>query len=614
MRLRLAGPTLFALVLAAHGAGAAEQLPPRDLWPQATAAASNGEIDEATQKTSELVETGKSYGLKTYPLYANSAEGMARAAEKGSGDKVAEWARKAALQLDPKSSQIAFLQADDARAQGSWSKAIPLAATGIARSLGNYRTSVLARADLLVSIALAIALTAALFAVALFMRYGRAMGHDFREILGERFHGGSVSVLGFALLFLPIFLWLGPMWLVLYWFAIFFGYAMKIERVFIVVLALLLALLPVVVDYAASRMAGVESPVVMSAISGEEKSYQPEALRRMQELAAVVPDNATIQILLGNLQQFEGNEQQAAVYYRRAVQLSDAAGAHVNLGNLHFADNDFTAAITEYQKAQQKDPDLAIAYYNNSVASGETYKFDDQGQMIERAKKIDPDILERVAQNPPGVKVVTYQPAIPDAWEVADAVSKISAAQALFGNYSAFDPAASFSNPVSLGALLSILIAILIWMKRRKNGFAGQCIKCGRTFCHRCKSARESATYCTQCIHIYLKRDGVSLATKRAKLDEVTEHHTGVVRRNKLFATFLPGAAQVLEGRTMAGAIGMFLFLLFLSVAILVGRLAPALGPVGTTSQFVVRALAIALAAITWIFLSLPVYRRKVAI
>ncbi|HEV7921320.1 MAG TPA: tetratricopeptide repeat protein [Thermoanaerobaculia bacterium] len=610
MKSRLLASSLLALVFAVRGARAAEQLPPRDIWPQATAAAAAGDLAEAAKKTTELTETGKSYGLKTYPLYAASAAGLARAADKGGNKDAADWARKAAAQLDPKSSQVLFSEADIAAEQGNRSRAITITMAGIGRVLANYRTSLLGRADLIVSIALAIALTAALFAIALFMRYGRAMGHDFREMLGERFHGGSVTVLGFALLFLPLFLWLGPMWLVLYWFAIFFGYAARAERVFIIILAVLLAALPVAVDYAASRMAGVESPVVISAIAGNEQSYHPEALRRMQELATVVPDNATIQILLGNLQAFEGNEQQSAVHYRRAVQLADAAGAHVNLGNLHFADNDFTAAITEYQKAQQKDPKLAIAFYNNSVASGETYKFDDQGQKLEQAKKIDPNVIERV---PAGQKVVTYRPPIREAWAVATSIAKVSAARSLFGNYSYFDPLVSVVNPVTLGSLLAVLLAVAIWLKRRKTGFAGQCIKCGRTFCHRCKSARESATYCTQCIHIYLKRDGVSLATKRAKLDEVTDHHTGVSRRNKAFATFLPGSAQVLEGRTLAGVFGMFLFLLFLSLALLVGRLAPAFGPVGTTPQLMLRTVAIAVAVIIWLFLSLPVYRRKAA-
>src|SRR6185295_2461859 len=77
------------------------------------------------------------------------------------------------------------------------------------------------------------------------------------------------------------------------------------------------------------------------------------------------------------------------------------------------------------------------------------------------------------------------------------------------------------SAAITIGSVIAALLAIIIWFRRRKAGYANACIKCGRTFCHRCKSARESATYCTQCIHIYLKRDGVSLDTKRSKLEEV---------------------------------------------------------------------------------------------
>jgi hypothetical protein len=114
-----------------------------------------------------------------------------------------------------------------------------------------------------------------------------------------------------------------------------------------------------------------------------------------------------------------------------------------------------------------------------------------------------------------------------------------------------------------------------------------------------------------QCIHIYLKRDGVSLDTKRAKVEEVSEHQNGVLRRNRLLATVLPGCAQLLEGRTGAGIIGLFAFFFFVALALLVGRLAPILAP-GDLPKLIVRALAIILAVLTWIFLTVPVYRRRV--
>ena len=604
---------VISVVMLASVVGA-QQLPPREIWPQATAAARDGDVDGANKKTTELIMTGRAYGLKVYPPYAASAEAMARQATQENKPEVAEWATKAAAQLDFKSPEVAFSAADTAAARQNWGRAIPTALRGFTYLFSNIRTRTLSRADLLILLAAAIALTTILYAIMLFFRYGRSMAHDFREMLGRRFHGGSVSVLAFALLFLPIFLTLSPLWLIFYWFIIFFGYANKRERAFIAILLILAASVPLILAVAAHWIAALESPVVTAAMSSMEQSYKPQALRRLQELAAVVPDNPLLHVLLGNLHVFEGNEQQAAHHYRRAIELNDTAGAHVNLGNLHFLQNDYAAAITEYSAAEKLDPGMAIAFYNDSVANGETYRFDQQGQKLEQAKKIDRSAIELLSQNPPAQKIAMYHPPMREAWNVASDVARGGTARSLLGNYSYLDLKNAALNPLTIGALASLLLAMVVLSMRKRSGYAGACIKCGRTFCHRCKSARESATYCTQCIHIYLKRDGVALATKRAKLDEVSDHHAGVQRRNRLFATFVPGSAQVLEGRTLIGIIGMFLFFLFVSTALGAGRLAPAIGPVAESSQLMIRVLAITLAVLVWLFMSLPVYRRRATV
>jgi hypothetical protein len=215
--------------------------------------------------------------------------------------------------------------------------------------------------------------------------------------------------------------------------------------------------------------------------------------------------------------------------------------------------------------------------------------------------------------NPPAQKIVMYRPPISEAWETSARISKSGAARALFGNYSVFDPLVSARNPMTIAGVLAAIFAPLILMKRRRHGVAGSCIKCGRTFCPRCKSGRESATYCTQCIHIYLKRDGVSVATKRTKLEEVGQHQNGMLRRNKLIGTFLPGSAQLLEGRTLAGIIGLFVFFFCVCLALLVGRLAPVLAP-GELAKMIVRVLAIVIAVVTWFIMTMPVYRRRVTV
>lgn len=609
MKRGLIGAVLGWVCLA--GAVHADQLAPRDIWPQATAAIDAGDLDTAFKRANELSDVGKQYGIRSFPLYADSAAALARQATSRGNKVAADWGNRVSDQLDPRSPSVSFSKAETAAGEQLWARAIPTLLHGYAYVLAKYRASLLSQSDFLIVIIAAIAATAIVFAIALFARYGRAMAHDFREILSRWTSGGAVTVLAVALLFLPIFVWLGPMWLVFYWFAIFFGYAGVGERIVIIVLGLLVAAAPIALDLTAHWIAGVDSPVLVSAIASEEQSYDPDALHRLQELATIVPDSSVLHLLLGNLELQEGNEQEAAAHYRRSIELQDNAGSHVNLGNLHFIDNDYAASIIEYQKAEQLDPRLAIAFYNHSVASGELYRFNDQAAELDQAKKIDRNAIERIMSNQAAqVKFVMYRPPISEAWSVSNAIASRGVARTLFGNYSWFDPVASAANPVTAGGVLAVILAPLLFLKRRRAGFAGSCIKCGRTFCHRCKSARESTTYCTQCIHIYLKRDGVSVATKRSKLEEVGQHQQGMLRRNRLFATILPGSAQLLEGRTFAGVAGLFLFAFFVCLAVLVGRLAPVLEP-GELAKLVVRTAAIIVAVFVWFLFTIPVYRRR---
>ncbi len=593
-------------VLPARG----EQIvPPRDSWSQAATAIDSGDVDTAFKKASEAVDTGKNLGIRTFPLYAEAAAAYSRQTQKVGAKAASDWGAKVADQLDPTSPTVAFSKADGAVERVGWGDAATYSARGLLHVFSNRRATILSRADGIVVAMLALGLTAVIFGIALFIRYGRAMAHDFREILGRRFRGGSVTVLAFALLFLPLFLWLGPGWLIFYWFIIFFGYAEPVERVMIVLLSLLLAAAPILLDLGAHWAAGVDSPVVESAVSTVDQAYNPENLRRLQEVLPLVSDSAELHVLLGNLQLQEANEQQATNEYLRAIQVHDNAGAHVNIGNIRFLNNDLSSASTEYQKAQTLDPHLAIAYYNDSIASGDQYKFTEQAQKIELAKRIDRAGIEKLLSNPPAQKIVWYNPPISTAWQIADTIARQKTAASLFGNYSWFDIRVSAVNSLTIGALLALVLAVALWIKRRRTGFAGACIKCGRTFCHRCKSSRESATYCTQCIHIYLKRDGVSLDTKKAKIDEVNAHVIGMTRRNRLFATFLPGSAQLLEGRTIGGMLGLYVFLLFVSLALLAGRLAPVL--TGTTVVMLVRVVALVIVVLLWFSLSTPVYRRR---
>src|SRR5206468_502667 len=114
--------------------------PPREIWPQATVAADNNDVDTAIKRTNSLIDTGKAYGIKTYPLYAGSAAALSRQAQKAGNKEVASWASKAADQLDPQSPAVSFSNADAAADQKQWGAALPSVLTGFGRVFGSYRT------------------------------------------------------------------------------------------------------------------------------------------------------------------------------------------------------------------------------------------------------------------------------------------------------------------------------------------------------------------------------------------------------------------------------------------------------------------------------------------
>src|SRR5215212_7928981 len=128
MKGRLAA---FALVLAvaAGNVRAQQQLAPRDIWPQATASAREGDLDTATKKKNEMLAAGRTYGIRTFPVYAAGASAWTSKVAKEQPE-LAAWAEKAARDLDGRSPAVAFSEADRAQRTKGLSSAIPLALQG----------------------------------------------------------------------------------------------------------------------------------------------------------------------------------------------------------------------------------------------------------------------------------------------------------------------------------------------------------------------------------------------------------------------------------------------------------------------------------------------------
>jgi hypothetical protein len=103
---------------------------------------------------------------------------------------------------------------------------------------------------------------------------------------------------------------------------------------------------------------------------------------------------------------------------------------------------------------------------------------------------------------------------------------------------------------------IAALIGVVMLIVRSHALWAAEvCTKCGKVFCPRCKSATESASYCSQCISVFLKRDMVSIEQQSAKLAQIRrwELRSSVARR--IAGMLVPGSHELLEGRVWLGLV-----------------------------------------------------------
>src|SRR5258708_18188268 len=168
---RLVVCLLLAWVCLGAVAVRAERAAPGDLRPKATAAAESGDITSGIKKTNDRTDAGRNLGIHTFPVYAEAAAGLARQAGREQNKAKADWAVKAADQLDPASPSVAFNTADRAAGAHQYEQAVPAAVKGYARVFATYRSRLLSRCDTLIVLIAALAITAALFPRPLFLPF-----------------------------------------------------------------------------------------------------------------------------------------------------------------------------------------------------------------------------------------------------------------------------------------------------------------------------------------------------------------------------------------------------------------------------------------------------------
>jgi tetratricopeptide (TPR) repeat protein len=409
---------------------------------------------------------------------------------------------------------------------------------------------------------LALAFTTAAFSMLMLLRHHTSLRHEVEEWAGSRMPGDWPRVLGWGVLGLPLMTWVGAGWALLYWPVLLFRYMSRKER--LVTLGLLIVGLLALPAYrtVVGLYGTAADPTVRTTLASAGGEYDPDRVVRLRQLVESHPEDPIYHFLLAGLYKNGRYFEEAFNEYKKVLEINPRlAAGYVNLGNTFYATGQYGEAANHYREALEIEPDAFAPYFNLYLTQSEEFRFSAAEQSLNRAHEID---RHRVTRLLASGEQAGQRPAVQDA-----GLEMTSVWEAAIEGHHPLEPRtarpapwlttlSALRNGPSIACMLALALCLYSSLAARRHPPASCCTRCGRPFCTRCKSGREAKEYCSQCVHLYVLRDGLAPETKARKLYEVERQGRRTRWSRRLASALFPGTAHVLRGRMIGGLLLMF--------------------------------------------------------
>jgi hypothetical protein len=429
-------------------------------------------------------------------------------------------------------------------------RAISTAISGVFAPRASFNGKIYLYSKYTIIISATLLILGAAFALVMLVKYQKLFRHD----LLEKYSTVPVTTVNVALwliLFLPALVFMGILWLAPFWMMIFWKYMRVKERALSVSFFLVFLLIYPVYQHVARVSSAMLDPSLAPFVRVFSDGPSPRLLTDFRNYAVDHPKDADASTMLAHLYLADRNVVEAIkVLQEHNIDYPQDARSYNNLAHIYFLQGETDLALTMVEKAQTLDGKNAIYPFNISVLQRAKFNFREAEDSLATARRLDPELVKRFEENPN----LSMIDAIPTEKMILNRIE---------------DKAGSLSdsliNPFSIFVAVLFVIAILRTPRgKRKKDFAKECIKCGKPFCKKCQPAVKEFPFCTQCLHIFVKKDGVSPASRKEKLREIEDHSRRQQIMLRVSSSILPGFANLYRNRTWFGTIIMLFWFFFL--------------------------------------------------
>lgn len=424
-----------------------------------------------------------------------------------------------------------------------------------------------ALADLALWSRIASLLLLAAMALLLLFRYQSTLRHDVQEWLGST-EVAWTRAAGWIVLFAPSLLLLSGYWWIVYWAAVFLLYATWSERIATLLGVALLLASGWFTLWAEQGLYVAQSQPHWSNLRCYDNRMDTGPDR---ELAA---DNfggesqsALNKMILANRFLLQGSYIRAEKLYKEVDrEVGGDAQARNNLGCIYYYQMRPQEAIQQFTSAVELRPDTAEAYFNRALAKNKLFDYTGADEDQNKARSLNPALVQRLGQEQEEWVPLLIFPSL----EKTHATGLKQATRRPTGLSSALASRVSVVSGLlqpPYGFIAFLLSAGFLGMAvaKKRNFFSRACFKCGRPYCPQCKTSLEFESFCGQCVHLYIKQDGVSPEARLKKNYEVERYNRFQGTARAVLSLLAPGAGHVWEGKPIQGVLILGLWCMLLS-------------------------------------------------
>ncbi len=353
-------------------------------------AVEQADAERAGQLVEQLRTTALDLGFEHQPDLAAAAAVLAAEEIKAGRLDRAALAIQAGRAFDPASPEPAFAAAALAARQGHHVDALLQRLHGVVGLAALPTTRSVLNANLVLWSISTLLLAGVLFLVLQVIVKGGCLLRDVVRLWSGLVSPGAALPFALLLLLWPLALPHGPLWLVLYWSLLLWGYGSPSERLVFAALWLAMGVAPVVLSLSRHEVAQHTSPPVVALDSIERSRLYGGLFADLGVLRTRLPDSTAVGHLTADLHLRLGQWDRARSLYQELLAKEESpSGILLNLGAYSFVTGDPANAAIYFKKAALADPNDPAPYYNLSLAYGDQYYFTEATQAHNQAELID---------------------------------------------------------------------------------------------------------------------------------------------------------------------------------------------------------------------------------